>query len=498
METSLQRSVLGVQEPRHRCVPANVDADRSRQNLESVEFVADLAGLVLDPWQVIALEHLTYTRADGRWCALESMIEAPRQNGKTAGLEAFLLTGLAVWELPLMLFSAHEFRTASETFVRMLAAIESTPSIDRMVARVRHAKGEEGVEMKSGARLRFVARATHSGRGLSADVVVLDEALRLTPQQMAAVLPTMSARSVTGNPQVVYASSSGDGDSDVLAAIRKRIVAADPGPLSGAIWCARPWDDLPAAERDRYGSRGAYFDDAEVWAQANPALGRRISVEFVRAERSAMTEDAFGRERLGIWDDEPTSTVFRPGQWEACAGELDTSGERVVLAVETTLDRSSSSIVAVSGTGTPGALVVATGAGTAWVAQRLVAVCNDMQVAAVVIDEKGSTAPLIPGIEDAFESADVSVTLVKTTYADMAEACALTYDAIVTGQIRHRNDPELNAAVAGAVKRESEGAFVWSRRKGGPVIAPLVALSLAYWQWRQVDENDYDVYDSFL
>jgi len=55
----------------------------------------------------------------------------------------------------------------------------------------------------------------------------------------------------------------------------------------------------------------------------------------------------------------------------------------------------------------------------------------------------------------------------------------------------------LDAAVRGAAKRSSEGAFIWSR-KGGAVVAPLVAMSLGLWEWRRRMAAEYDVLDSVL
>lgn len=47
---------------------------------------------------------------------------------------------------------------------------------------------------------------------------------------------------------------------------------------------------------------GADIEDVDNWYRANPALGIRISEEFVRSELDAMraTPEQFTRERLGI------------------------------------------------------------------------------------------------------------------------------------------------------------------------------------------------------
>jgi hypothetical protein len=96
-------------------------------------------------------------------------------------LEARELAGLFLFGEQLILHSAHEFKTAQEAFRRVLGLIQNTPDLDKLVSRVRTSHGEEGVELRNGARLRFVARSTGSGRGFSGDVVILDEAYNLGP-----------------------------------------------------------------------------------------------------------------------------------------------------------------------------------------------------------------------------------------------------------------------------------------------------------------------------
>jgi hypothetical protein len=136
-------------------------------------------------------------------------------------LEARELAGLYLFDEALILHSAHEFKTAAEAFRRILSLIQNTPDLDRLVQRIRTSHGDEGIELRSGQRLRFVARSTGSGRGFSGDCVILDEAYRLPNSAMAALLPTMAARP---NPQLWYTSSAPlpIEESDTLRRLCKR------------------------------------------------------------------------------------------------------------------------------------------------------------------------------------------------------------------------------------------------------------------------------------
>jgi phage terminase large subunit-like protein len=184
--------------------------------------------------------------------------------------------------------------------LRIRALIEDNPDFDAQVSRIRTAAGAEAVELKDGKRLRFVARSSGSGRGFTSDLVILDEAYKLGDQEMAALLPTLSARP---DPQVWYASTAGDQDSIQLGRVRARGDAGGDASLAFLEWSAREGDD-PAA--------------LETWAQANPGLGIRIAPEYIERERAALGPDAFARERLSIGD----WPVGDAGQWRVVGADV--------------------------------------------------------------------------------------------------------------------------------------------------------------------------------
>jgi hypothetical protein len=98
--------------------------------------LADRAGLVLDPWQRLVLTESLGERADGKWAAFESAVIVARQNGKSAIFEARCIAGLFLLEEELIIYSAHQFKTAQELFLRVLAIIERTPSFKLRVKAV--------------------------------------------------------------------------------------------------------------------------------------------------------------------------------------------------------------------------------------------------------------------------------------------------------------------------------------------------------------------------
>jgi hypothetical protein len=207
----LERPVrVGAQVPRVFSAPPSVPTDAGDQAVA----LAAAAGLHLFPWQQHALRAMLGERADGKWAAFEAALLVPRQNGKGSVIEAYELANLFLFDAQLIIHSAHLFPTAQEAFRRLDGLIDGAPALKRQVHKVSNSHGSEGIELKSGARIRFMARTiSGSGRGFSPDRLVLDEAFRLPPEAVAAMLPALSAQP---NPQIMYTSSTGYPDSDVL------------------------------------------------------------------------------------------------------------------------------------------------------------------------------------------------------------------------------------------------------------------------------------------
>jgi phage terminase large subunit-like protein len=297
-------ALLGDQVPRLSSLPLFADSGSGQRALR----LAAAAGLELDPWQALVIE-AGLRRRGSRWAAFEVCLIVARQNGKGTILEALELAALFLFpDVRLILHSAHEFKTAAEAFLRIRALIEDRPDFERKVSRIRTAAGAEAIELKDGKRLRFVARSSGSGRGFTSDLVILDEAYKLGDQEMAALLPTLSARP---DPQVWYTSTAGNLDSVQLGRVRERGLSGSDPSLAFLEWSVDPLGHDPA--------------DPVCWAQANPGLGIRIAADYIEREMAALGPDAFARERLSVGD-YPTAGMgewgtIRAEAWAACAGD---------------------------------------------------------------------------------------------------------------------------------------------------------------------------------
>jgi phage terminase large subunit-like protein len=430
---------------------------------EAIE-LARHAGLVLDPWQQLVLRQSLGEGADGKWAAFEVGLLVARQNGKGAILEARELWGLFLGGERLIMHSAHLYKTSVEAYRRIKGLIQNTPDLHKRVLRYPAAHGEEGIELKNGARLQFVARTKGSGRGFSGDCVILDEAYNLDDGALTALMPTMSARP---NPQLWYTSSAGNEDSAVLGRVVRRGLKGDPS-LAYMDWSVPHDVDGPNDDID--------VDDQQGWAQANPGLGIRITAEHVTRERRALDRVGFARERLGVGTYPAEETEDGPipmDAWVLCVDPESQPVGKVAFGVDMTLDRSRAAIgVAGHRSDGVGHVEVADARpGSRWIVERVKDLRQKWR-GPVVIDPAGPAGSLIPELEDA------GVEVTKVTARDLAQACGAFHDVVCAKELRHLDDPRLTDAVRGARVRSLSDAWAFDRRTSGDA-SPLLAVVLA-------------------
>jgi hypothetical protein len=422
--------------------------------------LSSVAGLVLDPWQEYAAQGSCLLRPDGKWAAFRVGIAANRQNGKGSIMEARQLAGLFLWGEQLQVHTSHEFRTAQKHFERILSLIEQTPTLDRLIHRVRRADGEEAIETKSGTKLQFMARSLKSGRGITGDTVYLDEAFALKHQMIASLMSTMSARSVKENPQLWYASSAGMPESEVLWSLREAAIEQSDPRLAYLEWSA-PDDADP--------------DDPAVWAQANPAMGVRISEDFVRAERKALGDEEFKRERLGVWARLGGESFIPARLWAEAKGEVEFS-PKIAFAVDVPPERDRAVIAAASmdEDGRVSVEVVDAAEGTEWVATALATLQGMHNPVTTVIDAGGAAGVLIKDLRRE------RVKLTQLQYRAYGQACGAFLDLVNQGKLTHSGQTELDRA-ADAARQSMMGdtLWKWSRKDVEADISPLVAVTLA-------------------
>jgi hypothetical protein len=448
---------------------------RSSAGREAVELAAT-AGLILDPWQQDVLVASLGEGRGGLWTAPDVGLVVPRQNGKGSVLEARELAGLFLFGESI-LHTSHEFKTSMDHFRRLERLIRNTPDLHRKVEAYPRAPGTEGIVLRDGRALRFMARTKGSGRGFPADMVVIDEAFAATDEQLAALMPTMSSKP---NPQTWYTSSPPlDGISGApLYAMRARGEAGD-GDLAWFDWGA----DINVDP-----------DDREQWWATNPAMGYRLSEKGMALMRGKLSGEDFARECLGVWPRNKAEQwlVVPKADWETAVDERSVPVDPVSFAVTVSTDRQWTSIgcAGARADGLRHVELMDRRPGTAWVIPRLVELVARWRPCAVVIDAGSPAGSLVADAETA------GLVLTKPVVRDVVAAAGAFYDGLCgkrsadpdTGElgpdprvIRHRGQAELATAVAGAVKRPLGTAWAWDQMASSVDITPLLAVSNALW-----------------
>lgn len=479
--TSALGSLLGAARPRVERRPLSASQSFGAEAVE----LAALAGLTLEDWQVAGLDLMLATRSDGRWACREYAELLGRQQGKTTGLGApRALAGLLLLGEQLVMWSAHEYKTAIEAFLRIRTALLTLGedaglnriALDdgRILVKVNNTNGEEGFELSTGQRLRFIARSKGSGRGFTGDCNIIDEAYAYTRQQQSALAPTMLARPYA---QTVYLSSPplNGMAGEVLFALRDRAEKGDDR-LGWRDWgLAVSLDDVAKMSPRE---RAAFLNDRRNWVATLPALGRgRVTEEAVDQLRRELDDLDFARELLGCWPQQATArgNLIDPELWRDRADPESRPGEALVLAFDVSPGGRSAAIAS-SGRRDDGRLhmkVVDYRAGTGWVADRLVELRDRWQPKRVMFDPAGPAGALEADLLAA------GIELEKCTGREMAQACGALDNDLKEDRARHCDQQALNEAVAQATSRPSGDAWAWARKDTTADICPLVAVTVA-------------------
>lgn len=434
------------------------------------------------PWQKTEIQYALDKQADGKWSAFQVVTIVPRQNGKNYGITLLELVHLfLIPESKLIVHTAHMFKTAKSAFRALRAVILNTPMLASQVKSIRDSGQDTSIELLDGSRIEFIARKGGSGRGLSADFVVLDEAFSLDRETLADLLPTLAARP---NPQIIFASSTGFEDSEVLSDLHHVIECLAKGEeidvsprILGMEW-------ITDVEKHDWRSK-------EAVVSSNPSLGYVVTWDFIRAsELATMPQEQYQRERLGVWPRTSYDTMIPASVWQESElkdiSQLD--GDVVVaesLALEFTRDRDRAFLALAQRTRTGRILVniIKSDAGTSWAQDEIWKQLTEHRrrpVSGIVMDTAGGAATLQPFLE----SRGINCTFVNG--AGLAQASGLFYDQLTTDpepMLLHGYDPYLDDAAYTAGRRlmgASKTAWTWSSNSEIPV-EPLRAVTLALW-----------------
>lgn len=514
---------LGSEEPRIFTPPLRDLTPETTLGYAAIEFAEDVCGIDLFPWQRWLLIHalelapeLTVSTLDQRG-RLDPMFRfrkivvlVARQNGKSTLSQVLSLFFLYVLGTDLVLGTAQDLDTAEEVWDGALDIIEETPELAALADKPIRVNGKKTIRLHTGERYKVKAANRKAGRGLSGDLILLDE---LREHQSwdawAAITKTTMARPAA----MIWAlSNAGDATSLVLRYLRKMAHAAlgDPDGINAdddptaLLPSEKDLDDLTdltadgvdpgdlfPEDFDEDGSTlgifewsappGCPVDDVEGILAANPSCGHCISLRTLLGDAKADPEWVFRTECLCQWSDGTLEGPFPPGAWEAGRWATDDPNPpqivgNVVACVDTSADRIKT-YIAFAGRQADGSLqveIVAERAGSDWVEGWL------RERADLIDAVTGQTrgAPVSPLMADLKASFEGEIAVVDWVGGDVPGWTGKFYDLVREGGLAHNPWPSLDLAAATAVPKLTEGgAFMWDRKRSPTDVAPLQAAT---------------------
>lgn len=486
-----------------------------------IDFARDVLGIELFPWQRWLLVHALELLPDGSFRFRTVIVLVARQNGKSTLAQVLALFFMYVRAARLVIGTAQNLDIAEEVWQGAVDIAEDVPELAAEIEHVNKTNGKKALELVSGERYKVQAANRRGGRGLSGDLVILDELREHTSwDAWGAITKTTMARPLA---QVWALSNAGDASSIVLRYLRRmahaalgdpdginRAEAVDDGdPLAGVE--APPDDDMVSDVStglfEWSAVPGCDLDDDTGQRQANPSRGWSITKRAIESARLTDPEWVFRTEVLCQWNDGTTEGPFPPGSWEAGrdTGSSIPGDGRVVYGVDVEHDRART-VIGVAGLRADGDAhveVVAARAGTSWAVQWfrerapvLDPVTGEWSgpLLRVLVQERGAPASSLLADLEAVPGLDV----VPVGGSHLGESCGRFYDAVAAHlwrpdleageteanrpvRVWHLPQPVLDLTAGTAVTKPVGDAWVWNRKASPYGAAPVCAVTWPLW-----------------
>ena len=455
---SKDEKLMGSQEPSVRVCPEYLQSD----GMDAAKILS-IGGLILDPWQSDILDDWMARTPSGKWACKTCAGSVPRQNGKTALISGRTESGMVLFNEQ-VIYTAHLQKTATETFEEM-ASFFDTKALRKYLKDIKTALGREQIILKSGARVKFLARTRNGGRGQHGDLLIFDEAQELDSDAQASFIPAISA---SLNPQTIYVGTPPDPNAEgtVFRGIRDKALKGETKTTAWFEYSVKEIGDVTKRER---------------WAQANPALGRRILLSTVEGECEQMDPDTFARERLGWWTPVAVQKVeyaIPEKTWDACASEALKPEGKTAYGVKFSPDGSE---VALCGAveDADGIIRISlidrrpTGQGTQWLADWLNE--RSKKACCVVIDGRNGVDVLIDKISHIWR---FKGSIIRPSVKDIIASVSMLTDALNEHKLTwYSKQIDLRDSAVTSTKRPISGGWGF----GGDNSIPIEACSLAMW-----------------
>lgn len=522
--------LFGYAEPRISTPPLRELTPATSLGFEVIDFADEVLGVNLLPWQRAALIRMLELNEDGSLRFSTVLVLVARQNGKSTLAQVLTIWLLLVEGWPLVLGTAQDLDVAESLWEEVVNLVQEDEELAALVDSVTRTNGKKSLNLLSGGKYKVKAANRRAGRGLSGNLVLLDELREhQTWGAWGAITKTTMARSAS---LILALSNAGDVTSLVLRWLRliAHKVLGDPDGIAAAdepVDAAPTEYDLALAddlypdddERDEFdvddvilevedleqdeetlcilewsAPPGCAMNDRAGWSQANPSRGYTITDKKIRAALRTDTEWVFRTEVLCQWNDGATSGAFSPGSWEATRVEtiLDERGKKVVanpksdtitgpvvVGIAQSNDRMLTHI-ALAGYRPDGAIqieMIPSRYGIDWVGEWLTSSERKARILAATGQERGAPESTLLKNLRGDRKVTAKVPMPVLAGSDLLDAYAEAEDAIRDKQVWHPPHPGLDLAAATAEWKQLAGG----QRVLDPVKSPSDIAALRAW-----------------
>lgn len=508
---------LGSEVPRIFTPPLRKLTPETSLGFDVITFARDVLEVNLFPWQKWLLIHMLELREDGTLRFATVVVLVARQNGKSTLSQVLALWFMMRWGWPLVLGTAQDLDLAEEVWEGAVEILEEDDELKEHVKKIFRVNGKKSLALTNGTRWKVKAANRKAGRGLSGNLILLDE---LREQQnweaWGAITKTTMAQTLS---LVLALSNAGDVTSVVLRYLRQMAHKAlgDPdgickedilqGPsVVDVEEFADEEDDIDVHEFEQdedtlflaewSAPPGCDVRDRDGWAMANPSMNHPNGIPERNIASACRTDPewVFRTEVLCQWSDGTLEGPFPPGAWEKGVNETIEDengnvsvapGNTIVGPVRACIDMSgdrSMTYIAFAGhreDGLPQVEIVAKRRGVDWVAAWLMDDRRRDRIDEVTGQKNG--APISDTIKALADDPDFTIPVVDWAAGDLMAAHGITADSIRDELVRHNPQPVLDIAAATAVLKQLQDGFVINRVKSPADAAPLVAFEGALW-----------------
>lgn len=429
----------------------------------------------LMPWQQQVADVGLEVDGRGRFTHDLVVISTPRRSGKTSLLAPVMAHRMLIVPRARVWLTAQRREDARDTWGELSDKIESSPLAD--MTKRRSANGQEQLLLGQSTLRPFNGTSETALHGKESDLVLVDEAFAFSAEQgkviLQAVVPTQATRPMA---QIWIVSTAGTAASTWLRGYVDRYnkLLAENGDTGRAAFF--DWG-IPADTEE--------LDDIELYARHHPAVGHTIEVDALYRAREAMpSASEFARAYGNFWLSS-AQWAIAPSLWnrqrvDDPASKVEMRRHAIAFAVEANADRTGGCIV-VAGRTADGRRVVElvdVRPGVGWLTERVHELVAKWRPAAVVVDPGGPAGLVYRKLS---EDRRRYTPLLDFDAGILAAAETEFLDGLVVGDVVHRSDDRLDAAVRATGTRRVRELEVWSRlmAEDGTSPAPLIAAKLA-------------------